>query len=303
LSGRSKAKIYCHLSWIGVDIPGNRRTYFQVEEKSPVLFEELELMKKTVKKTAVITGSGRGIGRGIAIQLARANWNIVINDVNDPEPPEETLRLVRAEHCDGAIVMADITSAGDRERLVTESLQSFGRIDLLVNNAGIGPRQRLDILEINEQSMEEVLKVNLIGPFFLTQLVARKMIELVDQKAIENPKIVNIGSISAFTSSTNRAEYCISKAGVAMTTLLYADRLAAHGINVYEIRPGIIETPMTAGVKDKYDKLIAEGITPIKRWGQPEDIGKAIASIAEGYLPFSTGQVINVDGGFHIQRL
>jgi NAD(P)-dependent dehydrogenase (short-subunit alcohol dehydrogenase family) len=143
----------------------------------------------------------------------------------------------------------------------------------------------------------------LIGPFFLTQIVARKMIELVNQKIVENPKIVNIGSISAFTSSTSRAEYCISKAGVAMTTLLYADRLAKHGINVYEIRPGIIETPMTAGVKDKYDKLIAEGITPIQRWGQPEDIGKAITAIAEDYLPFSTGQVINVDGGFHIQRL
>jgi 3-oxoacyl-[acyl-carrier protein] reductase len=254
-------------------------------------------------RTAIITGSGRGIGRGIAVQLAKANWNIVINDVNNPEPPQETLTLVKNEGGDGLIVMADITSVEDRERLVTETLNFSGRIDLLVNNAGIGPRQRLDILEISEQSMAEVLGVNLIGPFFLTQLVARKMIELVDQQVIENPKIVNIGSISAFTSSTSRAEYCISKAGLAMTTLLYADRLAAHGINVYEIRPGIIETPMTAVVKDKYDKLIAEGITPIKRWGQPADIGKAIASIAEGYLPFSTGQVINVDGGFHIQRL
>jgi 3-oxoacyl-[acyl-carrier protein] reductase len=254
-------------------------------------------------RTAIITGSGRGIGRGIAVQLAKANWNIVINDVNNPEPPQETLALVKNEGGDGLIVMADITSVEDRERLVTETLNFSGRIDLLVNNAGIGPRQRLDILEISEQSMAEVLGVNLIGPFFLTQLVARKMIELVDQQVIENPKIINIGSISAFTSSTSRAEYCISKAGLAMTTLLYADRLAAHGINVYEIRPGIIETPMTAVVKDKYDKLIAEGITPIKRWGQPADIGKAIASIAEGYLPFSTGQVINVDGGFHIQRL
>ena len=269
----------------------------------PVPFKKVETMTKIDKKTAIITGSGRGIGRGIAIQLAKAHWNIVINDVNNPEPPNETLELVKAEGSDGVIVMADITSAEDRERLVAETLSSLGRIDLLVNNAGIGPRQRLDILEIKEQCMDEVLRVNLIGPFFLTQLVARKMIELIDQKEIENPKIVNIGSISAFTSSTNRAEYCISKAGVAMTTLLYADRLAAHGINVYEIRPGIIETPMTAGVKDKYDKLIAEGITPIKRWGQPEDIGKAIVSIAEGYLPFSTGQVINVDGGFHIQRL
>jgi len=260
-------------------------------------------MTKTNKKIAVITGSGRGIGRGIALQLARIGWTIVINDIGNPESPRETLDLVQAEGSEGIIVLADITSSADRERLVEETLNSFGRIDLLVNNAGIGPRQRLDILDTSEQSMNEVLAVNLIGPFFLTQLVARKMIELVDQRIVEHPKIVNIGSISAFTSSINRAEYCISKAGVSMTTLLYADRLAKHGINVYEIRPGIIETPLTASVKDKYDKLIAEGITPIQRWGQPEDIGKAITAIAEGYLPFSTGQIINVDGGFHIQRL
>lgn len=260
-------------------------------------------MTKTDAKVAIITGSGRGIGRGIAIQLARVGWTIVVNDIGNPEPSRATLELVRAEGSDGIVILADITSSDDRERLVDETLKSFHRMDLLVNNAGIGPKQRLDILEINEQSMHEVIAVNLIGPFFLTQLVARKMIELVDQKIIKSPKIVNISSISAFTSSTNRAEYCISKAGVSMTTTLYADRLAKHGINVYEIRPGIIETPMTAGVKDKYDRLIAEGITPIQRWGQPEDIGKAITAIAEGYLPFSTGQVINVDGGFHIQRL
>lgn len=265
--------------------------------------EKVTRMTNTDKNIVIITGSGRGIGRGIALQLARVGWKIVINDIGDPEPPLETLRLVQAEGSSGLIVMADVTSAADRERLVGEVLKTFGRIDLLVNNAGIGPRQRLDILEINEQSMTEVLAVNLIGPFFLTQLVARKMIELVDQKIVEHPKIVNIGSISAFTSSISRAEYCISKAGVSMTTLLYADRLAKYGINVYEIRPGIIETPMTAQVKEKYDKLIAEGLTPIQRWGQPEDIGKAIAAIAEGYLPFSTGQMINVDGGFHIQRL
>jgi 3-oxoacyl-[acyl-carrier protein] reductase len=260
-------------------------------------------MRTSEKKVAIITGSGRGIGRGIAIQLAKIGWSIVINDVGNPDPPRETLELVRAGGSDGQIILADVTSNADRQRLVSETLDSFGRIDLLVNNAGIGPRQRLDILETSEESMHEVLGVNLIGPFFLTQVVAREMIKLVDQKTVADPKIINIGSISAFTSSTSRAEYCISKAGVAMTTLLYADRLAAHGINVYEIRPGIIATPMTAGVKEKYDKLIAEGITPIKRWGQPEDIGKAIVAIAEGYFPFSTGQVINVDGGFHVQRL
>jgi 3-oxoacyl-[acyl-carrier protein] reductase len=255
------------------------------------------------KKVAIITGSGRGIGRGISIELARAGWTIVINDIGSREAPEETLAMVRAAGSDGLIILADITSAADRERILEVTLQAYGHINLLVNNAGIAPRQRLDILEIGEQSLNEVLAVNLIGPFFLTQLIAKTMIDLIDRKIVENPKIINIGSISAYTSSTSRAEYCISKAGVAMSTALYADRLADEGINVYEIRPGIIETPMTVVVKDKYDHLIAEGLTPIKRWGQPEDIGKAIVAIAEGYLPFSTGQVIDVDGGFHIQRL
>lgn len=255
------------------------------------------------KKVAIITGSGRGIGRGIAIQLAKAGWTIVINDLGNPVPPGETLDLVRAEGSDGLVVLADITSAQDRERLVNEALSHFGRIDLLVNNAGIGPRVRMDMLEISEASMHEVMEVNTIGPFFLTQLVAKKMLELMARGVIAHPKIVNIGSISAYTSSTSRAEYCISKAAVAMTTLLFADRLAEAGINVYEIRPGIIKTPLTEVVKDKYDKLIAEGVTPIKRWGYPEDIGKAITAIAEDYLPFSTGQIIDVDGGFHIHRL
>ena len=259
-------------------------------------------MDKT-PKVAIITGAGRGIGRGIALQLAMAGWTLVINDIGNTEPPLETLNLVREAGGDGIVVMADITKAIDRLKIVDETITAFGRIDLLVNNAGIGPRVRMDMLEISEESMNEVLAVNTIGPYFLTQIVAKKMIDLVSQKIIETGKIVNIGSISAYTSSTSRAEYCISKAAVSMNTLLYADRLADEGINVYEIRPGIIKTPLTEIVKDKYDKLIAEGITPIKRWGYPEDIGKAITAIAEDYLPFSTGQVIDVDGGFHIQRL
>lgn len=255
------------------------------------------------QKVAIITGSGRGIGRGIAVQLAAVGWDIVINDVGNPENPKETLKLVQAAGRDGLIVMADITNPEGRQRIIINTLEKYNRIDLLVNNAGIGPRVRMDILEISEESMYEVLNVNLIGAFFLSQLVAKTMIKLIKDELIENPKIINIGSISAYTSSTNRAEYCISKAGLAMNTLLFADRLAEEGINVYEIRPGIIQTPLTSIVKDKYDKLIAEGITPIKRWGQPEDIGKAIVAIAEDYLPFSTGQVIDVDGGFHIHRL
>lgn len=254
-------------------------------------------------KVAIITGSGRGIGRGIAIQLAKAGWTIVINDIGNPDPPAETLELIRKEGADGMVVLANITLEPERQKIMTETINKYGQIDLLVNNAGIGPRVRMDMLEISEESMNEVLAVNTIGPYFLTQLISKKMIEMIKQKKIEVGKIINIGSISAYTSSTSRAEYCISKAAVAMNTLLYADRLASEGINVYEIRPGIIKTPLTEVVKEKYDKLIAEGILPIKRWGMPEDIGKAIVAIAENYLPYSTGQVIDVDGGFHIHRL
>lgn len=255
------------------------------------------------RKVAIITGSGRGIGRGIAVLLAQAGWTVVINDFGNPEPPKETLQLVQDAGSEGMIVMANITVAAERERILKETLDAYGRLDLLVNNAGIGPRVRMDMLETSEESMYEVLGVNLVAPFFLTQIAAKAMIELIAKGTIEHPKVVNIGSMSAYTSSTSRAEYCISKAGVGMNTLLYADRLAEYGINVYEIRPGIIKTPLTEIVKDKYDKLIAEGVTPIKRWGQPEDIAKAILAIAEGYLPFSTGQIIDVDGGFHIHRL
>jgi NAD(P)-dependent dehydrogenase (short-subunit alcohol dehydrogenase family) len=254
-------------------------------------------------KVAVVTGAGRGIGRGIAIQLAGAGWALALNDLGDANPPAETLELVRREGSDGIVILADVSQAPDRQRILDETMHQFGRIDLLVNNAGIGPRIRQDMLEINEDNLREVLAVNTFGPFFLTQLISKKMIELIAAKIIQNPKIINIGSISAYTSSPSRAEYCISKAALSMVTLLYADRLAVEGINVYEIRPGIIKTPLTEVVKEKYDQLIAGGVTPIKRWGQPEDIGKAIVAIAEGFLPFSTGQFIDVDGGFHIHRL
>jgi NAD(P)-dependent dehydrogenase (short-subunit alcohol dehydrogenase family) len=200
-------------------------------------------------------------------------------------------------------MQANIAEAADRQRLIDEIVPKFGRIDLLVNNAGMAPRQRLDILETSEISYDEVMTVNLKGPFFLTQQVARVMIEQLQQGVITAPRIVNIGSISAYTSSPNRGEYCLSKAGMSMMTALFADRLAEYGINVYEIRPGVIATDMTSGVKEKYDRLIDEGLTPIRRWGQPDDIGRAVVAIAEGYLPFSTGEVINVDGGFHLHRL
>ncbi len=196
--------------------------------------------------------------------------------------------------------MAD---AADRVRMLAATLDAWGHLDLLVNNAGMAPRQRVDMLEMSEASYDEVLAANLRGPFFLTQQVARAMIELRRGGVIAEGAIVNIGSLSSYASSVNRAEYCISKAGVSMMTTLYADRLAEHSIRVYEVRPGVIRTDMTAVVAAKYDRLIAEGLTPIRRWGQPEDVAAAVVAIAEGYLPFSTGEVINVDGGFHLRRL
>jgi NAD(P)-dependent dehydrogenase (short-subunit alcohol dehydrogenase family) len=254
-------------------------------------------------RVALVTGAGRGIGRGIAAALAGHGWTVVVNYRSNAQAAMQTLRLVEQAGGRGLAVQADVAQATDRERLLAESLQTFGRLDLLVNNAGTAPRQRRDILDTNEASYDEVMAVNLKAPFFLTQRVARAMIELVQAGVVERPKIVNIGSLSAYTSSPSRAEYCLSKAGLAMMTALYADRLAEYGINVYEVRPGIIETDMTAAVKEKYDRLIAQGVTPVRRWGQPGDVALAVVALAEEYLPFSTGEVINVDGGFHLRRL
>jgi 3-oxoacyl-[acyl-carrier protein] reductase len=181
--------------------------------------------------------------------------------------------------------------------------QRFGRIDVLVNNAGVAPNVREDMLQSSEQSFDRLIAINLKGPFFLTQQVAQWMVAERQHLPGIAPLIINIGSVSAYTSSSTRADYCISKAGVSMMTQLYADRLAEFGIPVFEIRPGIVETDMTSAVKEKYDRLIHEGLTPIRRWGQPGDVGKAVAAIVEGYFPFSTGEVINVDGGFHLRRL
>jgi 3-oxoacyl-[acyl-carrier protein] reductase len=257
----------------------------------------------SVMRVALVTGAGRGIGRGIALALAERGWAVVINYRGNADAAQETAQAVEAAGGRTLLVQADVAQTADRERLLADTLAAFGRLDLLVNNAGIGPRQRMDLLEVAETSYDEVMAVNLEGPFFLTQAAAKAMIALLRAGTIQSPKIVNIGSISAYTASINRAEYCISKAGMAMMTALFADRLATEGINVYEIRPGIIETDLTSVAKTKYDALIADGLTPIRRWGQPEDVAAAVVAIAEGYLPFSTGEVINVDGGFHLRRL
>jgi NAD(P)-dependent dehydrogenase (short-subunit alcohol dehydrogenase family) len=253
---------------------------------------------------AIVTGSSRGIGRAIALCLAERGWQVVINYHSRRDAAEEAASLTEARGGGALLVQADLGSLSDLERLVDATLARYGRIDLLVNNAGIGPRQRLDVLQTTEESYDHVMSVNLKGPFFLTQRVANDMIRLIQAGVVKKPKIVNISSISAYTSSTNRAEYCISKAGLSMLTTVFADRLAEYGINVYEIRPGIIATDLTAGVKEKYDHLIFEqDLQPLHRWGQPEDVGRAVAAIAEDLLPFSTGEVINIDGGFHLKRL
>lgn len=260
-----------------------------------------------MQKTAIVTGGSRGIGRGICLGLAAQGWAVVVNYRGNATAAQEAAALVEQAGGQALIVQADIGAAEDRERLVSETLARFGRIDLLVNNAGMGPRVRADLLETSEESYDEVMAVNLKGPFFLTQRVARAMIAQSANSAggdsAPPPAIVNIGSISAYTASINRGEYCISKAGMGMMTALFADRLAPHGINVYEVRPGIIETDMTSGVKGKYDALIDGGLTPIRRWGQPEDIAAAVLALAEGSFPFSTGEIFNVDGGFHLRRL
>lgn len=255
------------------------------------------------RRVAVVTGSSRGIGRGIALALADHGWDVVINYRSNQQAAQETQQAVASLQAQSIIIQGDIAIKQDRDELVQAAMSEFGRIDLLVNNAGMGPRERVDMLKMSEQSYDEVMTTNLKGPFFLTQQVAGVMIEMIEEGKLSNPKIVNIGSISAYTSSPERAEYCISKAGMGMMTLLWADRLAEYGINVYEIRPGIIATDLTSGVKEKYDRLILDqGITPIKRWGKPDDIGEAVVAIVD-HLPFSTGEIINVDGGFNISRL
>lgn len=255
-------------------------------------------------KVAIVTGGSRGIGRSIALMLARSGWEIALTYRSNVRAAQQAADEISASGSTVQITQVDMANLEQVNHLVDTVMDRFGKINLLVNNAGIAPRKRVDMLKIQGASFDEVLGVNLKGPFFLTQWVAIAMIQQINNNQIINPKIINIGSISAYTSSTERAEYCISKAGLSMTTNLWADRLAAYGITVFEIRPGIIQTDMTSTVKAKYDqKIYEDGITPIRRWGQPEDVGKAVLAIAEEMFPFSTGEIINVDGGFHIARL
>ncbi|MDB5322954.1 MAG: 3-ketoacyl-ACP reductase [Phycisphaerales bacterium] len=253
---------------------------------------------------AIVTGASRGIGRGIALALAGVGFDVVVNYARNAGAAEEVGREIEGLGRRAWLVRADVSVGADRERLVAVTLGAFGRIDLLVNNAGVAPDVRADLLEATEESFDRLININLKGPYFLTQLVAREMVKKTGTGTVSSSKIVNITSVSAYAASVNRGDYCVAKAGLAMMTQLYAARLAEHGINVYEIRPGVIETDMTGPVKAKYDELIFEkGLTPIRRWGRTEDVAKAVVAVATDLLPFSTGEVINVDGGFHMRRL
>lgn len=256
-----------------------------------------------MNKTALITGGSRGIGLGIAIQLANEGINLAINGVRDEMEVIDALNKLKSYEVDVVYCKGDISKKADRDDIIDKIKAHFGCLNYLVNNAGVAPKQRNDLLETTEESYDYVMDINLKGPFFLTQKIAAWMLE--QQKKIKDYEagIIVISSISSSVASINRGEYCIAKAGLGMLTSLYAARLGKHSIPVYEIRPGIIHTDMTTPVKDKYDALFAEGLTIQERWGLPHDIGKAAASLIRGDFPYSSGQVFMVDGGLTVQRL
>lgn len=260
------------------------------------------------RPVALVTGAGRGIGRGIALELAKNGFDVVGNDIIfDPKNKQAGLFEVkeRIQEFNAAFlpVEGDISCLDDHGKILGQALDRFGRIDVLVNNAGVAPEERLDILETTPDSFDRLISINARGTFFLTQKIAKQMIRQVKENSELKPCIIFISSISAYVSSPSRAEYCISKAAISQAAKIFADRLTDYGINVYEVRPGIIKTDMTAPVQEKYDKLIAEGLVPQKRWGFPEDIGKAVVALAKGYFGYSTGLIVEVSGGMNISRL
>ena len=256
-----------------------------------------------MKRVAFITGGSRGIGFGIAVQLAKSGIQLAINGVRPATEVSQVIIDLKKFGIDVIYCQGDIASTDAREKMVKQIQEHYGQLNILVNNAGIAPRERKDILEASEDSFREVMTTNLQGPYFLTQAVAKYMIAQKKVDQLFEGSIINISSISATIASVNRGEYCIAKAGVSMATQLFAARLGEFHIPVYEVRPGIIHTDMTAGVTAKYDKLISEGLTIQQRWGESEDVGKAVVALALGYFPYSTGQVFMVDGGLTVPRL
>jgi 3-oxoacyl-[acyl-carrier protein] reductase len=260
------------------------------------------------KKIAIVTGAGQGIGRGIVLELAKNNYNVVgVDVIFQPENKEKGLFEVKERvqelGADFLPVYGDISNLQDHETIIQKTLEKCGRIDVLVNNAGVAPKQRLDVLETPPESYDRVMTINARGPFFLTQKVAKQMIRQPKDDPSITPYIIFISSISAYYSSPSRAEYCLSKAAISQAARIYADRLSAERIHVFELRPGIIMTDMTIAVKEKYDKMIAEGLIPQKRWGYPEDVGKAVVGLVKGYFDYSTGMVAEISGGMNIFRL
>jgi NAD(P)-dependent dehydrogenase (short-subunit alcohol dehydrogenase family) len=258
---------------------------------------------KPENRVALVTGGARGIGFGIALALAREGFDLTICGVRDAAAAEPALAALRELQTDVLYVQADVSDAHARQRLLESVREKFGRLHILVNNAGMAPKVRADILEATEESFERVLRVNLQGPYFLTQRCAQWMIEQKKAGPDWRGCVINISSVSATVASTNRGDYCISKAGVSMATRLWAARLGEFGLPVYEIRPGLIRTDMTAPAQAKYDELIAEDLLVEPRWGAPEDVGQAVAMLARGDLPYATGQVLTIDGGLTLRRL
>jgi len=254
-------------------------------------------------RVALVTGGTRGIGLGVARALAREGWRLALCGLRSREAVADVLTELSEAGAEVEYWPADIGKESDRTQLLASVIARHGALHALVNNAGRAPRVRADLLAATEESFEEVLRTNLQGPYFLTQAVARLLIQQRDSGAAAGRAIVFVTSVSADMASPHRGEYCVSKAGLSMAAKLFAVRLAADGIPVYEIRPGIIATDMTAGVKDAYDKRIGDGLVPDARWGQPEDVGRAVAALLRGDIPYATGTIINVDGGLSIPRL
>jgi NAD(P)-dependent dehydrogenase (short-subunit alcohol dehydrogenase family) len=265
-----------------------------------------------MKKTAIVTGGGRGIGFAISLRLAKDGFNVALAGTRKRSDCEKNLKAIASVTDAYLYIRADVSNTDDRRRIIDETLARFGGLHVLVNNAGVAPKVRADLLQMSEESYDYVMNTNAKSVMFLSQLAAKVLLSQIPEEPACGPEepvygkrgtIINIGSCSAEVSSINRGEYCVSKAGISMLTKLFADRLAADGIFVHEIRPGVIQTDMTEGVKEKYDNLIANGVFPIPRWGQPEDIAGAVSVFAGDNFLYTTGNYVDVDGGFHIRRL
>jgi 3-oxoacyl-[acyl-carrier protein] reductase len=261
------------------------------------------MVDRSLPRSVLITGGTRGIGLGIARALARDGWDLLLSGQRQRDDVSAVLRELETLGVNVDYVAGNIAEAADRTAIIDRARARYGTVNALVNNAGRAPRVRADIIDATQDSFEEVLRTNLQGPYFLTQAIARDMLERVRTDVTFRAAIVFVTSVSAEMISVNRGEYCISKAGLAMAASLFAVRLAPHGIPVFDVRPGVIATDMTSAVKDTYDRRIADGLVPEARWGQPDDVGRAVRALLRGDLPYATGSVIHVDGGLSLPRL